>query len=61
MNVGAYLGLADAYIGKVDYEAAVRVLQKGYNLTHDETLKNKLDEVKIMNRECKLFCVNPKD
>lgn len=47
MNVDAYLGLADVYMGKGDYEAAVRVLQKGYDLTQDETLKGKMDEVKI--------------
>ena len=47
MNVDAYLGLADAYIGKGDYEAAVRALQKGYDLTQDENLKNKLEEVNL--------------
>lgn len=47
MNVDAYLGLADAYIGKSDYEAAALALQKGYELTQDETLKNKLDEVNL--------------
>lgn len=47
MNVDAYLGLAAAYVGKGDYEASVRVLQKGYDLTQDETLMNKLDEVNV--------------
>ncbi len=28
MNVEAYLGLADAYVGKGDYETAKSVLQK---------------------------------
>lgn len=47
MNVGAYLGLADAYIGKGDYESAALALQKGYDLTKDEAIKNKLDEVNV--------------
>lgn len=45
MSVEAYLGLAEAYIGKGDYEAAAEALQKGYELTGDEGLKQKLDEV----------------
>ena len=45
MNVDAYLGLADAYIGKGYYEAASLALQKGYELTQDDALKNKLTDV----------------
>lgn len=45
MNVEAYLGLADAYIGKDDYESALTVLQKGYNLTADDEIKAKIDEI----------------
>lgn len=46
MSVEAYLGLADAYLGKGDYEAAAEKLQRGYELTGDESLKQKLEEVK---------------
>ena len=46
MNVEAYLGLADAYIGKDDYESALVALQKGYDLTGNEEIGNKLDEIK---------------
>ena len=45
MNVDAYLGLADAHIGMGDLEEALDVLQKGYDLTGDERLKEKLDEL----------------
>lgn len=45
MNVEAYLGLADAYAGKGDYESAALALQKGYDLTENEAIKSKLDEV----------------
>ena len=46
MSVEAYLGLADAYIGKDDYESALIVLQKGYDLTGNEEIGNKLDGIK---------------
>jgi len=45
MNVDAYLGLADAYIGQGDLEKAAEVLQTGYDATADERLKDKLEEV----------------
>ncbi|CDX04946.1 Prokaryotic membrane lipoprotein lipid attachment site profile [Desulfitobacterium hafniense] len=45
MNVRAYLGLADAYIGKGDIEKAIEILNKGYEITTSETLKVKLEEL----------------
>lgn len=47
MNVDAYLGLADAYIGMGDLQAALDVLQKGYELTGDERLQSKQSEVNL--------------
>ena len=46
-NVDAYLGLAEAYVGMNDLQTAVNILQKGYDLTGDETMKEKLDEVQM--------------
>ena len=46
MNADAYLGLADAYIGQGDTDKAVEVLEKGYDKTADEKIKEKLDELK---------------
>ena len=45
MASDAYLGLADAYIGKGEYEKAAEVLQTGYDTTADERLEEKLEEV----------------
>ena len=45
MNVEAYLGLSDAYIGKDDYESALAILQKGYDLTADYEIKIKIDGI----------------
>lgn len=45
MNVEAYKGLADAYIGQGDYDKAVEVLQNGYELTANEELKRKLESL----------------
>lgn len=49
----AYLGLADAYIAKGDYDDAKDVLQKGYELIGSDALKDKLDwlEQEIRNAE----------
>ena len=51
MRVEAYLGLADAYLGKGDYEAAAEKLQRGYELTGDESLKQKLEEEHKQNNK----------
>ncbi|MBD5145371.1 MAG: tetratricopeptide repeat protein [Ruminococcus sp.] len=45
MNVDAYIGIADAYIGMGDTEKAIEWLEKGYELTGDERLKNMIDEL----------------
>ena len=46
MNADAYLGLADAYIGQGDTDKAVEVLEKGFDKTGDDMIKEKLDELK---------------
>ena len=45
MCVDAYLGKAEAYIGLGDLQSALDTLQAGYELTHDERLKSKSDEI----------------
>ena len=45
MNADAYIGLADAYIGQGDTDKAVEVLEKGFDKTGDDTIKEKLDEL----------------
>ena len=47
MSVEAYLGKADAYIGLGDLQSALDTLQTGYDLTGDERLKEKLDEIEV--------------
>lgn len=47
MCVEAYLGKAEAYVGLGDLQAAADTLQIGYELTNDERLKAKLDEIGI--------------
>ena len=46
MNVDAYIGLADAYIGQGDTDKAVEVLEDGFDKTGDDRIKEKLDELK---------------
>lgn len=43
-NVEAYIGMAEAYVKLNNVESAIRTLQKGYELTGDERLQNKLLE-----------------
>ena len=45
--VDAYMGLADAYIGVEDYESAMDILEKGYDKTEDDDLKERLEEVEV--------------
>lgn len=40
----AYLGAAEAYVALDDYESAVEILQKGYDVTGSDEIKAKLDE-----------------
>ena len=47
VSVDAYLGKAEAYIGMDDLQSALDTLQTGYDLTEDERLKEKLDEIEI--------------
>lgn len=44
-NVDAYLGLAEAYVGIGDTGKAVEILEKGYEITGDERLKEMLDRL----------------
>ena len=43
MNVEAYLGLAEAYIGEGNLEKALETVKNGYEITRDERLKEKVD------------------
>lgn len=45
MNTEAYLGLSDAYAGLGDMEQAISVLETGYELTQDERLRERLEEL----------------
>ena len=51
MNADSYLGLADAYIGQGDSDKAVEVLEKGFDKTGDDRIKEKLDELKPVEEE----------
>ena len=45
MNVEAYIGLAEAYIGKGDTEKALEILRNGLEQTGDARLQAKIDEL----------------
>jgi len=49
MQADAYLNLANAYIGMNDFDAAKEILEKGYELTGAQVLKDKLDEIESGN------------
>ncbi len=44
-NVDAYLGLAEAYVGIGDTEKAIEILEKGYEITGDDRLKEMLNKL----------------
>lgn len=44
-NVRAYLGLADAYVGTGDMDKAITALTKGLELTGDDSIRAKLEEL----------------
>lgn len=45
MSSEAYLGLAEAHIGLGDWEGAMEVLQKGYEMTGEEALQERKQEL----------------
>ena len=45
MNVDAYLGLADAYIGLGEIDKAIEILQEGLDRTGDDRIRAKLNEL----------------
>ncbi len=49
MNADAYIGIAKAYVKIGDAEKAVKWLEKGYELTRDERLRDMID--KLNSRE----------
>lgn len=49
MQADAYLNLANTYIGINNFDAAKEILEKGYELTGSQLLKNKLAEVESGN------------
>lgn len=54
MNVEAYLGKAEAYIGLEDLDAAVKVLEEGYELTGSNEILQKLEELTGRNEEAEI-------
>ena len=47
-STDAYIGLADAYIGKQDYDEALAVLNEGYDQTSDDRIKDKIHEIEAL-------------
>lgn len=45
-SADAYLGLANAYLGLGDEEAALETLEAGYEVTGDERLQERVDEMR---------------
>jgi len=45
MSVDAYLGIVEVYIRTGEYDSALEWAQKGYDLTGDERLKEKIDMI----------------
>lgn len=61
MRVEAYLGLVDAYTGAGDNEKALKALQKGYDLTKDERLRQRIEEIEDLVRKEVVWNVKRKD
>lgn len=49
-NVRAYLGLAEAYVGKGDIDKAIKTLEKGLELTGDDKIKENLERLLIKKK-----------
>ena len=45
-STDAYLGIADVYIRQGEYEKAQDILEKGFEKTGDQSIANKLEEIK---------------
>ena len=52
-NTEAYLGLAEAFVGTGDYDAALKVLDKGFEQTNSEAIQDKRVEVEQIIQETK--------
>lgn len=50
-SADAYFGLADAYLGLGDDESALAELEAGYEVTGDERLKERIDEMRQIQEE----------
>ena len=48
MDVEAYLGLADAYVGLENYEKAIEVLKLGYGINPDERIYKRIAEIEAL-------------
>ncbi|MBE5909917.1 tetratricopeptide repeat protein [Pseudobutyrivibrio sp.] len=51
MSINAYIGLADAYIGKDDVESALAILNNGYDLTGSNVILDKINQIKRLNND----------
>ena len=50
-NKDAYLGLAEVYIAQGEFDKAEEILEKGFDITGDERLSARLEEIKSRNNE----------
>lgn len=50
-NKDAYLGLAEVYIAQGEFDKAEEILEKGFDITGDERLSTRLEEIKSRNNE----------
>ena len=50
-NKDAYLGLAEVYIAQGESDKAEEILEKGFDITGDERLSARLEEIKSRNNE----------
>lgn len=48
-NADAYLGIVEVYIRQGEYDKAIEIAEKGYEITHDERLQEKIDMIKSGN------------
>lgn len=53
-SVEAYMGLADVYLAKGDYDKTLDILQRGYTQTKAEKISGKISEVKRLMEEIKV-------
>ena len=58
-SVEAYLGLADAYVGRGEYEEALQVLEKGHRETGSDLTRDKMEELEEYLKSMKESILEP--